>query len=155
MSKDLVIVSGQDRLEPIRQLFLEYARSLPIDLSFQDFETELKTLPGKYSLPDGRLFLALFGCEPAGCVALRKISDDICEMKRLFVRDAYKGLGLGKKLARTAIDEARQLGYQRMRLDTLSTMKAAVALYESLGFQDIEPYIYNPIPSARFMELIL
>ncbi|HOS68835.1 MAG TPA: GNAT family N-acetyltransferase [Bacillota bacterium] len=142
-------------IEEIRKLFLEYARSLEIDLDFQDFETELKTLPGKYQPPDGALILALVEGKEAGCIALRKISKDICEMKRLYVRDEYRGLGLGKKLVGMIIDEAVNKHYQYMRLDTLPTMKSAQSLYSSFGFYDIEPYVYNPIQGTRFMELKL
>ncbi|HNR03840.1 MAG TPA: GNAT family N-acetyltransferase [Bacillota bacterium] len=142
-------------IEEIRKLFLEYARSLEIDLDFQDFETELNTLPGKYQPPDGALILALVEGREAGCIALRKISKDICEMKRLYVRDEYRGLGLGKKLVGMIIDEAMNNNYQYMRLDTLPTMKSAQSLYLSFGFYDIEPYVYNPIQGTRFMELKL
>ncbi|HRS21268.1 MAG TPA: GNAT family N-acetyltransferase, partial [Clostridia bacterium] len=138
-------------IEEIRKLFLEYARSLEIDLDFQDFETELNTLPGKYQPPDGALILALVEGKEAGCIALRKISKDICEMKRLYVRDEYRGLGLGKKLVGMIIDEAVNKHYQYMRLDTLPTMKSAQSLYSSFGFYDIEPYVYNPIQGTRFM----
>lgn len=152
---ELVYITGHDLLEEARQLFLEYSQSLDIDLCFQGFETEYKTLPGKYAPPDGALLLVLVDGKAAGCIALRKLSEDICEMKRLFVRDAYRGLGLGRKLAGAVIEEAKRLGYRCMRLDTLSTMKRAVELYASFGFYDIEPYIYNPIPGARYMELKL
>ncbi|HOM42697.1 MAG TPA: GNAT family N-acetyltransferase [Bacillota bacterium] len=142
-------------IEVIRKLFLEYARSLEIDLDFQDFETELNTLPGKYQPPDGALILALVEGKEAGCIALRKISKDICEMKRLYIREEYRGLGLGKKLVGMIIDEAVNKNYQYMRLDTLPTMKSAQSLYLSFGFYDIEPYVYNPIQGTRFMELKL
>ena len=148
-------VTEGEMIEVIRKLFLEYARSLEIDLDFQDFETELKTLPGKYQPPDGALILALVEGKEAGCIALRKISKDICEMKRLYVRDEYRGLGLGKKLVGMIIDEAVNKHYQYMRLDTLPTMKSAQSLYSSFGFYDIEPYVYNPIQGTRFMELKL
>ena len=136
-----------------RQLFLEYAQSLPVDLAFQGFETEYQSLPGKYAPPDGALLLALIDGKAAGCVALRRISDQICEMKRLYVRDDYKGLGIGKKLIRLIIEQASKRNYRYMRLDTLPTMKKAQDLYASMGFYDIEPYVYNPIQGTRFMEL--
>lgn len=148
-------VTGGDRLEDIRKLFREYAESLDIDLAFQDFEAELTQLPGKYSPPGGVLLLAAVDGKAAGCIALRKLSNGVCEMKRLYVRDTYRGLGLGKSLAKRLIAEARQLEYHYMRLDTLSTMKNAQGLYTALGFYDIEPYVYNPIEGARFMELKL
>ena len=152
---EFFLVTEGEMIEEIRKLFLEYARSLEIDLDFQDFETELKTLPGKYQPPDGALILALVEGKEAGCIALRKISKDICEMKRLYVRDEYRGLGLGKKLVGMIIDEAVNKHYQYMRLDTLPTMKRAQSLYSSFGFYDIEPYVYNPIQGTRFMELKL
>lgn len=152
---EFFLVTEGEMIEEIRKLFLEYARSLEIDLDFQDFETELNTLPGKYQPPDGALILALVEGREAGCIALRKISKDICEMKRLYVRDEYRGLGLGKTLVGMIIDEAVNKNYQYMRLDTLPTMKSAQSLYLSFGFYDIEPYVYNPIQGTRFMELKL
>ena len=155
VKSEFLHVTEGEMIEVIRKLFLEYARSLEIDLDFQDFETELKTLPGKYQPPDGALILALVEGKEAGCIALRKISKDICEMKRLYVRDEYRGLGLGKKLVGMIIDEAVKKNYQYMRLDTLPTMKSAQSLYLSFGFYDIESYVYNPIQGTRFMELKL
>lgn len=152
---ELKHVTGGDMLGEVRQLFIEYAKSLNIDLTFQDFEAELKTLPGKYEAPGGTLILATVDGKAAGCIALRKISEDICEMKRLYVRDAYRGLGLGKRLIGMIIDDARKLNYAYIRLDTLETMKKAQSLYLSLGFYDIEPYVYNPIEGTKFLELKL
>ncbi|QRG70619.1 GNAT family N-acetyltransferase [Brevibacillus choshinensis] len=154
---ELIRVTEQDteRIEEVKQLFLEYAQSLEIDLSFQDFEEELRSLPGKYGAPDGVLLLAFVGGQTAGCIALRKISEGICEMKRLYVRDAFRGLRLGKELIITIIQRAAELGYGSIRLDTLPTMAKAQALYRSLGFYEIDPYVFNPIPGARFMELEL
>jgi ribosomal protein S18 acetylase RimI-like enzyme len=148
-------VTGQNMIEEIKQLFLEYINSLKVDLTFQDLETELKTLPGKYAPPNGVLILALINGKEAGCVALRKISDNVCEMKRLYVRDEFRGLGIGKNLVSKVIKEAKGLNYQYIRLDTLPTMKNAQSLYEMFGFYDIEPYIYNPIKGTRFLELKL
>ncbi len=148
-------ITGEFMIEEIKQLFSKYAQSLEIDLSFQDFETEFKTLPGKYGPPDGVLILASVDGNGAGCIALRKISDSICEMKRLYVHDEYRGLGLGKKLIIMIIEEARKLHYSYIRLDTLPTMKKAQELYLTLGFYDIEPYVYNPIEGTRFLELCL
>lgn len=148
-------IDGTDRLEDIRQLFLEYSESLNIDLAFQDFETELNTLPGKYGPPDGALIIALMNDKPAGCIALRRLSDQTCEMKRLYVRKAYQGLGIGNQLIRMLIDDAVGRNYRYMRLDTLPTMKKAQDLYKSFGFYDIEPYVYNPVQGTRFMELEL
>ncbi len=155
VKSEFLHVTEGEMIEVIRKLFLEYARSLEIDLDFQDFETELNTLPGKYQPPDGALILALVEGREAGCIALRKISKDICEMKRLYIREKYRGLGLGKKLVGMIIDEAVNKNYQYMRLDTLPTMKSAQSLYLSFGFYDIEPYVYNPIQGTRFMELKL
>lgn len=155
VKSEFLHVTEGEMIEVIRKLFLEYARSLEIDLDFQDFKTELSTLPGKYQPPDGALILALVEGKEAGCIALRKISKDICEMKRLYIREEYRGLGLGKKLVGMIIDEAVNKNYQYMRLDTLPTMKSAQSLYLSFGFYDIEPYVYNPIQGARFMELKL
>ncbi len=146
------LAAHREDLGPVRALFSEYAESLEIDLSFQDFETELDTLPGKYAKPDGALILAKMGSEYCGCVALRKIDGQLCEMKRLYVRPRFRKLGIGKELARRIITEAAAQGYTHMRLDTLSSMKRALALYRSLGFYEIEPYIYNPIEGALFME---
>ena len=148
-------ITGQDMIEEIKRLFLEYARSLKIDLAFQNFDAELNTLPGKYGPPDGALILALVDGKGAGCIALRKISEGICEMKRLYVRDDYRGLGIGKKLITMIIEETGKLGYSFMRLDTLPTMEKAQDLYMSFGFYDIEPYVYNPIKGTRFLELKL
>ncbi len=145
----------RDMIGEVRQLFLEYAQSLPIDLGFQDFESELETLPGKYAPPSGILIIALIDNQAGGCVALRKIEENICELKRLYVREEYRGLGIGRSLIVIIIEEASKLDYRSVRLDTLPTMKKAQALYKSFGFYDIEPYIFNPIKGARFMELKL
>ncbi len=151
----LVSLQGQEGLEEIRRLFVEYAESLGIDLEFQGFDAELEGLPGRYAPPEGALILVLVEGRAAGCVALRRIEDGICEMKRLYVRQAYRGLGLGGALATRAIEEARARGYRLMRLDTLPSMQAAMGLYAALGFCPIEPYTYNPIEGARYLELAL
>lgn len=139
-----------------RELFLEYAQSLGVNLCFQNFEQELADLPGSYAPPDGRLLLAECAGQLAGCVALRRWETDICEMKRLYLRPAFRGKGLGRALAETIIAEARAIGYQRMRLDTIEPiMKDAVEMYRRLGFREIAPYRANPIVGAMYMELQL
>jgi putative acetyltransferase len=144
-----------EHLPAVRELFAEYAGSLDIDLCFQSFDQEVSQLPGKYAPPDGRLLLATIGTEIAGCVALRKITGHSCEMKRLYVRPVFRKQGIGRSLAHAIINAAREIGYQTMRLDTLSSMRAAIALYESLGFRCIAPYYHNPCADAVFMELKL
>jgi ribosomal protein S18 acetylase RimI-like enzyme len=139
-------------LPVVRELFEEYGRTLGIDLSFQGFDEELATLPGKYAPPDGTVILARLEGKPCGCVALRRINKRTCEMKRLYVRPDSRGLRVGGELVRRIIEAAEARGYETMRLDTLPSMKNAVSLYRSFGFQEIEPYIYNPIPGALFME---
>ena len=127
-----------------------------IDLCFQNFEQELAELPGHYAPPSGCLLLATVGDEPAGCVALKKLADGVCEMKRLYVRSQCRGTGLGRTLAEQIIREAQVLGYEAIRLDTVpSRMGSAVGLYRSLGFRDIPPYCFNPMPGALFLELHL
>jgi putative acetyltransferase len=146
----------QEDIDQARTLFEEYAASLGFSLCFQNFDQELKRLPGKYAPPDGRLLLAMEDDELAGCIALRKLEDGVCEMKRLFVRPAYRSHGLGRMLVETIIDEARMLGYTQMRLDTLpGLMDKAIALYRSFGFSEIGPYCENPVEGAKFMQLEL
>jgi len=135
----------------VRDLFLEYANSIGVDLGFQDFEEEIATLPGDYD----PILVAHWNSEPAGCVAMHPIERSLCEMKRLFVRPANRGHAIGRTLAERIIAEARNRGYERMRLDTLPTMTEAIPLYRSLGFVEIAPYRYNPIEGSKFMELDL
>ena len=138
-----------------RNLFVQYAENLGVDLCFQGFQEELAGLPGAYALPDGRLLLAIDGDGAAGCVAIRKLGDGICEMKRLYVKPGHRGQGLGRRLAEAVIAEARAIGYRKMRLDSLTSLEEAAGLYRSLGFVEIPPYRYNPLPDAVFMELSL
>ncbi len=153
---EFVQAKSLDDIELARTLFKEYAAWLEIDLCFQNFEKELHELPGDYAPPDGRLLLAFVNKDLAGCIALRKIGEEVCEMKRLFVRAEFRGSGLGRGLAQAIIRSAKQIGYKRMRLDTLPPkMNDAIALYRSLGFKEIEPYYNNPVPRAMFMELNL
>lgn len=149
------IADGAADVATARALFEEYQASLGISLCFQNFDGELASLPGAYAPPEGRLLLAIADGEPAGCIALRKIEADVCEMKRLWVRPAFRGTGLGRRLAETLMGEARAIGYRRVRLDTLPSMRAAQALYEALGFRDIPPYNDHPIEGTRFMEAAL
>lgn len=143
-------------LEQVRQLFMAYAQSLPIDLAYQDFDAELAALPGKYAPPGGALLLALNGSGNAiGCAAVRPLEDGVCEMKRLYVAPDGRGTGAGRKLAQAVIAAARGMGYREMRLDTLPTMTAAQALYAMLGFELIEPYYDTPVENTVFMALRL
>lgn len=154
-SMQIIQASSERHYTQAKELFQEYAASLGVSLCFQNFEQELSDLPGSYAPPSGRLLVAFHENEPVGCVALRSLGDGICEMKRLYVRPGLRGQQCGRRLALAVIEEARTIGYQRMRLDTLPSMKEAIALYHSLGFREIEPYAVNSVPGALFMELTL
>ena len=144
------------QIAQVRELFLEYAQSLGFSLCFQSFDVELAGLPGDYAPPDGRLLLAQYEDQLAGCVALHKLEPGICEMKRLYLRPQFRGKRLGRALADQIIAEARQIGYRRIRLDTVEpVMKDAVAMYRKIGFQEVAPYRLNPIAGALYMELEL
>jgi ribosomal protein S18 acetylase RimI-like enzyme len=149
-------VKSAAQIDQARELFLEYAKSLGFSLCFQNFDQELAGLPGDYAPPEGRLLLAEYEGQLAGCVALHKLDESICEMKRLYMRPQFRGKGLGRALADCIIAEARQIGYRQMRLDTVEpVMKDAVAMYRKIGFKEIAPYRPNPIAGALYMELQL
>lgn len=157
MTLEITPAASDEEIAQAKTLFLEYAEGLGFSLCFQGFDREVAELPGAYAPPRGRLFLAhekgaKAELRLAGCIALRPLPGAACEMKRLYVRDAFRGRGLGRLLAERALAEARRLGYARMRLDTLPTMTAAIPLYRSLGFREIEPYYPNPVEGALFME---
>jgi ribosomal protein S18 acetylase RimI-like enzyme len=138
-----------------RKLFVQYADSLGLDLEFQEFSRELATLPGGYAPPHGCILLAKLSGNYVGCVALRSLEDKICEMKRLFVTPEYRGRDIGRTLTCSVIDAAREMGYEKMRLDTIESMKAAKRLYHSLNFRTIQAYCYNPLENPSYMELDL
>ena len=151
----IVAATTPEQVEHVRTLLREYERSLGIDLGFQGFAQEVAALPGVYAPPRGRLLLATDNDAPAGCVALRPITDDVCEMKRLYLRPSLRGKGAGRTLAGRILDEARAIGYRTMRLDSLPAMKEAIALYEALGFRKIAPYYTNPVPGTVYLERTL
>jgi ribosomal protein S18 acetylase RimI-like enzyme len=156
---DLVTPRTPEELQATREIFREYAHGLGIDLCFQGFEQELAALPGEYAAPRGALLLAKVDGAIAGCAALRPLDSsdypNAAEMKRLYVRKAFRGFGLGRQLAEAVLDAARQAGYASVLLDTLDDMEAARALYEELGFQPIDPYYHNPIPGAHYLKVDL
>jgi len=146
---------SEELINQTREIFIEYTNYLGFDLSFQNFEEELNTLPGIYAVPEGCILLAFHKNNLAGCVAVRKFEENICEMKRLYVRPKYRRQDIGKGLSKAIIDKAKEIGYEYMRLDTLPFMKEAIKLYFSLGFKEIAPYRYNPFEGAKFFELKL
>lgn len=155
IAKMLQIIQAENdlQIEQARKLFREYESWFGLKLCFQNFDEEVAELPGKYALPDGRLFLAFYKDEIAGCIALRKLENEICEMKRLFVRENFRGHKIGVALIEKLIEEAKEIGYQKMRLDTFpSKMGKAVKLYESYGFREIAPYYHNPYGETLFLE---
>ena len=152
---ELAQAETPEQIEEARRLLREYEGSLGVSLCFQGFERELAALPGEYAPPAGRLLLARETGQAVGCVALRRLDEGTCEMKRLYLRPGFRGRGGGRRLALAIIDEARKIGYHKMRLDTLPSMREAIKLYESLGFKPIEPYYPNPVPGAVYMEMKL
>ncbi|MCW5670503.1 MAG: GNAT family N-acetyltransferase [Hydrogenophaga sp.] len=148
-----------DDLQTVRQLFLEYQAGLGIDLCFQGFDAELAELPGAYAPPDGTLLLACVDGEAAGCCAMRPLYNtdhlNACEMKRLFVRPAFRGFGLGRLLVERILSDGQLSGYTTMLLDTLSDMETARALYQEMGFVEVAPYYHNPIPGAHYLKVDL
>lgn len=152
----IVPAESTGQLDAVRKLLLEYWENRNLEMYVFNFDQELAGLPGAYAPPDGRLFLAQWENEPAGCVALRKLESDVCEMKRLYLSPKLRGKGVGKILAEFIIQQARNIGYKKMRLDTIqSNMQEAIALYRQLGFTEIAPYRVNPLPGVVFMELTL
>lgn len=147
----MLTITPAGDLREVRELFLEYAASLPVDLGFQNFEEEVATLPGDYD----PILVAHWHGAPAGCVAMHLWEDGVGEMKRLYVRPAFRGRAVGRKLAERLIAIATERGHRAMRLDTLPTMRDAMTLYESLGFRDVAPYRHNPVTGSRFLELAL
>lgn len=152
---ELIKVKDKEHLAVVRKLFLEYAESLGFSLCFQDFDKELAALPGEYAPPTGCLILAVADSKPNGCVALHKLEEGICEMKRLYIKPGFRGKGFGKLLVNVVLEEAKKIGYAKMRLDTVPQMKEAINLYRQIGFKEIEPYRKNPIDGALYMEMDL
>jgi putative acetyltransferase len=151
----IVEAEGAEALALVRRLFVEYATSLEVDLDFQGFAEELAGLPGAYARPAGGLMVGFDGEEPAGCVAFRPLEPGVSEMKRLYVRPSARGAGWGRRLAERVVSDARAAGYERLRLDTLPSMRAALGLYLGLGFREIPAYRHNPVAGTRFLELDL
>lgn len=160
-SPDITLIAPDDAegWQAVREILREYSLSLAVDLSFQDFEAELQQLPGQYERPGGLMLLALVDGALAGCGAFRNLPDadypNACEMKRLYVRPAFRRFGLGRTLAQALIDRATEAGYSSMLLDTLDDMEAARGLYESLGFVEVPPFYFNPVPGAHYLKVEL
>lgn len=156
MEYEIIEAKSGNEISAVRDLFIEYAEWLDVSLCFQNFDEELATLPGRYAPPEGRLYLVKSNGKYTGCAGLRKIDDGICEMKRLYLKPEMRGSGIGKKLVQLLIDEARDIGYKSMRLDTIKEkMPNAVDIYEKFGFKKIDKYYDNPNPHTLFMELVL
>jgi len=151
----IVVARSKKQVSSAKRLILDYAASLGVDLSFQGFDREMAEFPSGFVAPDGRLLIAVEDGEAVGVVGVRKLSRTICELKRMYVRPESRGKGIGRMLAERAVRDARDLGYSRMRLDTLARLEEAVRLYESMGFKRIQPYTFNPTEGVLFMELDL
>jgi putative acetyltransferase len=151
----IIHAASCEEISAVGDLMREYAETLGVDLSYQNFDREVQSLPGEYAPPAGSLLLAIAGDEAAGCVAIRPLAEKFCEMKRLYVRPAWRSTGLGKRLVEAALDDARRAGHEYVRLDTLPTMISARHLYASLGFRPIAPYYASPIVGTAFLQLDL
>jgi putative acetyltransferase len=154
-ASEIVLARSTEEYALARLLFLEYARDIDLDLSFQDFERELSELTVQYGLSEGGILVLTVEGRPAGCVAVRRFEKNIAELKRMYVRPAYRRAGFGRRLGEEALALARRLGYRAIRLDTLPHMEDAISLYQSFGFVEIEPYRFNPVPGAKYFELKL
>lgn len=152
---DYNIEPAYERLEEIKALFQEYTNSLGFDLAFQNYEEEYHSLPGKYAPPKGRLYVLVCEGAAVGCIALKPLKENICEMKRLYIKKAYRHYHLGEELAKKVIEAAREIGYEKMYLDTMSFMKSAIGLYQKLGFERTEPYYHNPMEGVLYFQLKL
>lgn len=152
---EIVNANDSKKVNEAKKLIQEYGNSLKISLDHQNFKQEIKNLPGEYVAPKGRLLIAYVDGKIAGCVALREFANNSCEMKRLYVKDTYRGQGIGKQLVTKLIDEARNIGYEFMKLDTIPGMTRAQHIYESYGFYDINPFAYSSVDGTRYMELKL
>ncbi len=152
---NIITAETREHIKHFHELFREYEKQLNVDLCFQDFETELANLPGVYAPPEGCMLLAEYDNKIAGCATLKKIGEGVCEMKRLYVRPAFRGKAIGRELSEAIVEEARKMGYAKMRLDTLSRLTEAITLYRSMGFKEIKPYVFNPLDDVIYMELEL
>jgi putative acetyltransferase len=153
---EIIHAKTDQEVQTAKMLFEEYAEWLGLDLGFQNFQEELDSMPGKYAGPAGRLVIAKYDGDIAGCAAVRKLQDGVCEMKRLFVREKFRGKGIGKALAEIIVEDARKIGYKKMRLDTDGQkMFKAMAIYKSMGFMEIEAYYHNPYDGVVYLELEL
>lgn len=153
---ELIEVKSNEGYELAKELFKEYSSKIGVDLSFQNFEQELLNIKSQYARPKGIIYIAYNNKEESiGCFGIRAFDDSVCELKRMYLKNAYRGLGIGKKLLEKSIEVAKELDYQKMRLDTLPTMHSAISLYEKMGFYEIDPYRFNPIEGTKYFEIAL